>query len=30
MFEFEAGDKVSFTIVKESEIPFGALLIMRV
>lgn len=30
MFELEAGEKVSFTIVKGPKIPFGALLIMRV
>lgn len=30
MFELEAGEKVSFTIVKGSEIPFGRLLIVKV
>lgn len=30
MFELEAGEKVSFNIVKGSKISFGALLIMRV
>lgn len=29
-FELEAGEKVSFTIVKGSKIPFGALLRVRV